>query len=90
MDEVFRRTGRPADTLVYKSHTHACVYSFRKRVSARHPVTPAPHHRDLDFVGHHVVPQPSRCHVVLIDVGTYDYALRTLPIDKKRHPGGWR
>ena len=25
MEEVFRRTGRPADTLVYKSHTHAYV-----------------------------------------------------------------
>ena len=29
--------------------------------------------RDLFFVGHHVVPQPPGCHVVLIDVGTYDF-----------------
>ena len=29
--------------------------------------------RDLHFVGHHVVPQPSGLHVVLIDVGTYDF-----------------
>ena len=37
---LFRRTGRPADTLVYISHTRVGVYSFRERVSPRHPVTP--------------------------------------------------
>ena len=37
---LIRRTGRPADTLVYISHTRVWVYSFRKRVSPRHPVTP--------------------------------------------------
>ena len=28
---------------------------------------------DLHFVTHHVMSQPPRCHVVLIDVGTYDF-----------------
>ena len=37
---LFRADRLTADTLVYILHTRVGVYSFRKRVSPRHPVTP--------------------------------------------------
>ena len=39
---LFRRTGRPADTLVYKSHTRVCVYILRKGCPPVRLVYPLP------------------------------------------------
>ena len=39
---LIRRTGRPADTLVYKSHTRVCVYILRKGCPPVRLVYPLP------------------------------------------------